>query len=393
LERGLMSRKLIPGLLGLLALSALTVLWLSVVLRASAAPPGPDDPGSMPPQRERQGEPEAPLISFIDSPTAQCYQPEPHKDTCYIQWYYLNVTATSPQYIISMTVSIDNRKRAYYGGFFQTSMYVPQEMSSPGFRVACGPPGASGVPDWGASHTYVIRAKETGGLKAANYGSVYCPADIVPVAAVSLAGPLAGSTGITYPFTATVSPITATLPVTYAWSASEQTAITATGGITGVQSFAWSSPGEKQVVVTAFNPAGTATVTHTITVETPISGLAASSESPTILGDATHLTATVAAGSNVVYAWDLGDGDTAAGPAVSHTYPTAGVYTATVSASNGVSAETASTTVIIDGPSGLPLTKHAYLPLLLRAPGTGANGSGQSAPVGRLPELVEVLPR
>jgi hypothetical protein len=38
--------------------------------------------------------------------------------------------------------------------------------------VACGPRSASGL---GKTYAYTLRARETGGLSAANYGSVACP--------------------------------------------------------------------------------------------------------------------------------------------------------------------------------------------------------------------------
>ena len=150
--------------------------------QASSTPvPYPDDST----RRESDGasfpnaDPLAPLISFIDSPSATCYLPVPHTNACYIQWQYLNVTASTSQYIISMTVSISNEIRAYYSGFFQTSMYIPGDMQSPGFRVACGEPGSGGKPEFGMAYPYIVRARETGGLKAANYGTVYCPADTI----------------------------------------------------------------------------------------------------------------------------------------------------------------------------------------------------------------------
>jgi hypothetical protein len=115
---------------------------------------------------------EQPAISFIDSPSATCYQPDTSRNTCYIEWNYLYVTASSSQYIISMTVSIDNRVVAYHSGFFQTSMYIPDDMVGHGFKVACGPRNANGL---GKSYAYTLRARETGGLSAANYGSVTCP--------------------------------------------------------------------------------------------------------------------------------------------------------------------------------------------------------------------------
>jgi hypothetical protein len=94
------------------------------------------------------------------------------RNTCYIEWSYLYVTASTSQYIISMTVSIDNRLVAYHSGFFQTYMYIPSDMMGRGFNVACGPRSANGL---GKSYAYTLRARETGGLGAANYGSVTCP--------------------------------------------------------------------------------------------------------------------------------------------------------------------------------------------------------------------------
>lgn len=129
------------------------------------------------PHRETSATPNSPLISFIDSPTAACYGPMDEIDVCYIQWSSLSVSATSPQYMERMTVAIDGRIRAVYTGFFQTSMYVPPEMHVQGFKVACGIAGASGDPESGFHYAYVVRARETGGLSAANYGTAICPAD------------------------------------------------------------------------------------------------------------------------------------------------------------------------------------------------------------------------
>ncbi len=82
------------------------------------------------------------------------------------------MTASTSQYIISMTVSLDNHIVAYHSGFFQTSMYIPDDMVGHGFKVACGPRNAIGL---GKTYAYTLRARETGGLSAANYGSVTCP--------------------------------------------------------------------------------------------------------------------------------------------------------------------------------------------------------------------------
>jgi hypothetical protein len=144
------------------------------VLRAAAGEFGPGG------ERTRdEAAPNQPAISFIDSPTASCSLPVSGTGDCYVSWNYIYVTAGTSQYIISSTISIDNRLRASYSGFFQNYLYVPASMNGQGFRVTCGVPGSGGKPDLGRSYSYIVRARETGGLKAANYGTVYCPADQV----------------------------------------------------------------------------------------------------------------------------------------------------------------------------------------------------------------------
>jgi hypothetical protein len=144
-------------------------------------------PGEVePPLQERLADPDQPAISFIDSPAPTCYRPANVANACYVTFSYLQVFASSSQYIITMTVAIDGRLRANYQGFFQNSMTVPTDFASPGFKVACGSPGASGNPKLGNSYSYVIRARETGGLSSANYGTVSCP----PMAAYTLFTPV-----------------------------------------------------------------------------------------------------------------------------------------------------------------------------------------------------------
>ena len=117
-----------------------------------------------------------PLISFIDSPTAACVQPDPTKNECYINWYYMSVSA-DPNYMITMTVQLnDFGFVSRYSGFFQTSMYVPYNMNPQGYKVACGSLNESGDPQWGRSYGYTIRARDSASLGSANYGTVSCPA-------------------------------------------------------------------------------------------------------------------------------------------------------------------------------------------------------------------------
>ncbi len=149
-------------------------------LPTMAEPPHEVHPGA---RRESQFEKppkagEAPQISFIDSPTSTCYQPDPAENVCYINWYYLSVDAY-PNYMICMEITINSiGKVSSSRGFFQTSMYVPYSMHFRGFKVECGLLGAGGDPNRGATYAYTIRAQDSAVLKSANYGEVYCPAYI-----------------------------------------------------------------------------------------------------------------------------------------------------------------------------------------------------------------------
>jgi hypothetical protein len=120
--------------------------------------------------------PQQPNIGFIDSPSATCYQPDPGHNECYVNWYYLSVSA-SPNYMITMTAILNNfGPVAHTQGFFQTSMYVPYNMLGRGFKVDCGALGAGGNPQLGNAYAYTIRARDSANLSSANYGTVYCPA-------------------------------------------------------------------------------------------------------------------------------------------------------------------------------------------------------------------------
>ncbi len=98
-----------------------------------------------------------------------------------------------------------------------------------------------------------------------------------------------------------------------------------------------------------------------------IAGLSAGNDGPTTLGEPTILTAFVTAGAGVTYQWNLGDGQSGAGPIVTHTYAQPGQYTATVTASNSLNQQQASTTVIVvDAVGGTTLNRSTYLPVITR---------------------------
>jgi PKD repeat protein len=113
-------------------------------------------------------------------------------------------------------------------------------------------------------------------------------------------------------------------------------------------SHAYPLVGTYTAIVTASNGLGSEVATTAVTItDVPIAGLSAVNDSPTVPGEATTLTATVTAGSNITYTWALGDGEYGGGAIVTHVYPGVGTYTAAVTASNSACSETATTTVAI----------------------------------------------
>jgi hypothetical protein len=84
---------------------------------------------------------------------------------------------------------------------------------------------------------------------------------------VAIGGPITGTTGVAYPFTATMSPLTAIQPITYVWEASAHPPVTRTGGLNDTIYLAWDTPGPKTVTVTVLNIAGGVTDGHMIAVD------------------------------------------------------------------------------------------------------------------------------
>ena len=77
---------------------------------------------------------------------------------------------------------------------------------------------------------------------------------------VSVDGPSIGVDSLPYTFTATVSPITTTLPITYVWQISSQSPVTHSGGLTDTLALSWTTDmtGTQWITATAINDEGNA---------------------------------------------------------------------------------------------------------------------------------------
>lgn len=101
--------------------------------------------------------------------------------------------------------------------------------------------------------------------------------------------------------------------------------------------------------VTATTRGATASASFTLTnTDSPITGLNATSSSPTILGSSTAFTATITTGTNVTYEWNFGDNSAlGSGANPTHQYAAVGTYTAIVTATNNLGSASSSVAVTV----------------------------------------------
>jgi uncharacterized repeat protein (TIGR01451 family) len=101
-----------------------------------------------------------------------------------------------------------------------------------------------------------------------------------PITSVNIAGPTIGVTNTPYTLEATISPLTATLPITYVWQTAGQEPVTHTNGLSDTVSFTWNTPGTKVVSIAATNLGSTVIDTQVLAI-TPIVDLAITKTAPT----------------------------------------------------------------------------------------------------------------
>ncbi len=226
------------------------------------------------------------------------------------------------------------------------------------------------------SHTYAATGTYTAVVTATNAANSQSASTVVQVDEL-ITGLAATNDGPTALGSATqlTATITTGSNISYAWDFGD-----GNSGSGANPSHTYGLTGTYTAVVTATNSLGQQTASTQVQVEEPITGLAATNDSPTALGLSTQLTATITTGSNVTYAWDFGDGSSGSGANPTHTYAATGTYTAVVTATNAVSQQTASTQVQVqafivglaatnDGPTVLGQSTH------LTATITAGNGA------------------
>jgi hypothetical protein len=117
---------------------------------------------------------------------------------------------------------------------------------------------------WDSPGTQVITVTAMN-IHGSTIDTIWLPVRMPPVN-IKISGPDMGDVRDSYTFTATVNPITTTVPITYVWTADEQLTITHTAGISDTVTFNWDSPGLYQIMVLATNPAGSVVDTWSIAI-------------------------------------------------------------------------------------------------------------------------------
>ncbi len=126
--------------------------------------------------------------------------------------------------------------------------------------------------DWSSAgeKMVTVTAVNSTGIPVSQSHTIHITAPDVAADSVAITGPTNGETNISYDFTAAISPLTTTTPVTYTWEITDHGTITNTDGLSNTVSLEWSSAGEKVVTVTAVNSTGfTVSQSHTIHIALP----------------------------------------------------------------------------------------------------------------------------
>ena len=128
-------------------------------------------------------------------------------------------------------------------------------------------------------HRVVATARSAEGLeRIAALGAKALPLDVtgtlpisneIPIEIIALELRSVEPINVGARLTTTVGPVSATLPITYHWQATDQSAFTTTTGLSSTTVFTWFTPGFKTITVTASNAVNSIQVTDTLEVRWP----------------------------------------------------------------------------------------------------------------------------
>ncbi len=117
-------------------------------------------------------------------------------------------------------------------------------------------------------YTFTLRAIDLANNLGTSSPATVQVEPVVTPSGVAISGTIAGIVTLAHFFTATVEPISVTLPITYIWQTTDHAVQSfPVSGTRQVISFTWSTPGHKTVIVTTVNRLNVPlTATHTIAI-------------------------------------------------------------------------------------------------------------------------------
>jgi uncharacterized repeat protein (TIGR01451 family) len=216
-----------------------------------------------------------------------------------------------------------------------------------------------------ATYTWTHSGQHTITLTAEGCGRLVTDVHTITIAAppcygideVAISGPLTGTTGMVYPFTASVSPPTATTAITYTW-----TPTPTAGQGTATATYTWAITGQHSITTVAENRcSGPVTATHTITISSPppcygLEGVTISGPLTATSGISTVFTASISPGvatPPITFTWTPRPTAGQGTAAVTYTWAVTGQHVITVVAVNCGGAVTATHTITVSS-SPLP---------------------------------------
>jgi len=117
---------------------------------------------------------------------------------------------------------------------------------------------------WDSPGTQVITVTATN-IHGSTADTISLPVRMPPDN-VKVSGPETGNVQGSYTFTATINPITTTVPITYVWTIDEHSVITHTAAVSDTVIYNWDYPGLHQLSVSASNQVGSVVDTWSITI-------------------------------------------------------------------------------------------------------------------------------
>jgi hypothetical protein len=150
-----------------------------------------------------------------------------------------------------------------------TATVSPISATTP-IHLIWSPPPDSGQGTTATTYTWASAGMRVITVTAANVGgavsathiiTINTPIQVTALESVTIAGPTTGVINTAYAFTATVSPVTATMPITYTWFPAPDS-----GQDTAIAIYTWATTATREIAVTATNAGGAVSNTHTITI-------------------------------------------------------------------------------------------------------------------------------